>query len=99
MPFQIEFEKRHIYQSLKPGITLDAILRYGNREQLCATKIDTGSEVCLFARTIADFLEIDVEHGYQETFLTLAGSVVAYAHEIELETLARLYPFFRGRNA
>lgn len=50
-------------------------------------KIDTGAQVCLFARTLADFLAIDVQSGYRETFSTLAGSLVAYAHEIDLETL------------
>lgn len=87
MSVQIEFQKKHSYESLKTGITIDVILHYGNREQLCAAKIDTGAQVCLFARTLADFLAIDVESGYRETFSTLAGSLVAYAHEIDLETL------------
>jgi|GEM_PF-490072 len=87
MTFQIDFQKKEIYKSLETGITIDAILRYGNLETICHAKIDTGSQVCLFERGAAEYLEIDVESGYKENFSTLAGVVVAYAHEIELETL------------
>lgn len=87
MAFPINFQKKQSYESLKTGITIDAMLRYGNREYLCSAKVDTGSEVCLFTRTIADFLEIDVESGYRDKFSTLGGGIVGYAHQIELETL------------
>ena len=87
MSFQIEFQKKEIYPSVKAGITINAILRYGNREQVCPAKVDTGAEFCLFNRTLADSLAIDVESGYREKFSTLGGGVFAYAHEIELETL------------
>lgn len=87
MPYQFEFEKKEIYQSLKTGITIDAILRYGNRRYDCSAKIDTGSDACLFEREIADILEIDVENGYREKFGTLTSGLIAYQHDIELETL------------
>jgi hypothetical protein len=50
-------------------------------------KIDTGSQICMFEREIADYLEIDVESGFREKFSTLGGGVFGYAHQIELETL------------
>ena len=78
MSFSIEFQKKENFDSLENGITIDAILRYGSREQICPAKVDTGSEVCLFARTLADSLEIDVESGYRERFETLAGGLFAY---------------------
>jgi len=87
MSFTIEFQKKETYQSLDAGITINVILRYGNREQPCPAKVDTGAEFCLFNRTLADALEIDVESGFREKFSTLGGGIVAYAHEIELETL------------
>ncbi len=87
MGYAIEFEKKKTYDSLKTGITLDVILRYANLDQPCPAKIDTGSEVCLFSRTLADFLEIDIESGYREVFSTLAGDLIGFQHEIELETL------------
>lgn len=87
MSFQIEFEKKHIFESLKSGISVNVVLYNGNRERLSAAKIDTGSEVCLFARSIADFLEIETEKGFRQNFSTLSGGIVAYAHQLEIETL------------
>ncbi len=62
-------------------------MRYGYLETFCLAKVDTGAEFCLFERTFADSLEIDVENGYREKFSTLGGGLSAYGHEIELETL------------
>lgn len=53
MSFQIGLQKRGIYKSLETGITIEAILRYGNIETFCDAKIDTGSEVRLFGRDFA----------------------------------------------
>lgn len=87
MAFQIDFQRKETYKSLETGITIDAVLRYGSLETPCKAKIDTGSQICLFARTLADSLAIDVESGFQENFSTLGGGITAYAHEVELETL------------
>jgi len=87
MTFPIEFQKKENYQSLKTGITIEAVLRYGYLETFCLAKVDTGAEFCLFERTFADSLEIDVENGYRENFSTLGGGLSAYGHEIEIETL------------
>lgn len=100
MAFLIEFQKKSPYKSLATGITIETVLRYGELETICDAKVDTGSQVCLFGRSFADSLEIDVERGYREVFSTLAGSVVAYAHEIELETLGlrlQSYVYFAER--
>lgn len=102
MAFQVEYQKKSRYESLATGIRIEAILRYGGLETVCAAKIDTGSQVCLFGRTFADSLEIDVESGYREVFSTLAGSVVAYAHPVELETLGlsfQSYVYFAESHA
>ncbi len=87
MSFPIEFQKKTIYPSLDIGITIDTILRYGNLQTECSAKVDTGAQSCIFERGVADALEIDVESGYREKFSTLGGGIIAYAHEIELETL------------
>ncbi len=87
MAFPVEYQRRATYESLASGITIEAILRYGNLETACEAKVDTGSQVCLFGRSFADALDIDVESGYREVFSTLAGGLVAYGHEVELETL------------
>lgn len=87
MSFQIDFEKKVNYESIRTGITIDAVLRYGESEVICPAKVDTGSEFCLFARTFADALDIELESGYRENFSTLGGGIIGYAHQIELETL------------
>ena len=87
MAFQLEYQKKSRYESLDTGITIEAVLRSGGLETICAAKIDTGAQVCLFGRSFADSLEIEVERSYREVFSTLTGSVVAYAHQVELETL------------
>ena len=87
MSFTIEFQKKETYQSLDAGIAINVTLRYGNREQPCPAKVDTGAEFCLFNRTLTDALEIDVESGFRQKFSTLGGGIFAYGHEVELETL------------
>ncbi len=87
MSFSLEFLKKEIYDSLKTGINIEAVLRSGSLQERCFAKIDSGAEVCLFQREIGESLEIDIESGYREKFETLAGDLFAYQHEIELETL------------
>ncbi|MEK7831496.1 MAG: aspartyl protease family protein [Acidobacteriota bacterium] len=87
MTWQVEYQRKACYQSLSHGITIETILRYGGLETSCNAKVDTGAEVCLFERSVADTLDIEVENGYRERFSTLAGGVVGYAHPIELETV------------
>lgn len=87
MTFSIDFQKKENYKSLEAGITIGAILRYADAETACEAKVDTGSQFCLFRGILADALEIDVESGYRQNFSTLGGGIVAYAHQIELETL------------
>ena len=87
MTYHVEFRRKTNYKSLAQGITIEAILRFGGLETRCNAKVDTGAEVCLFERSIADTLDIEVESGYRERFSTLAGGVFGYAHPVELETV------------
>lgn len=87
MTYPVEFQRKTPYKSLAQGITIEAILRSGGLETSCNAKVDTGAEVCLFERTVADTLDIEVESGYRERFSTLVGNVVGYAHPVELETV------------
>ncbi len=66
MAFQIDFQAKETYQLLEAAITIGAVLRRGNSEVFCNAKIDTGSQVCLFTRILADSLEIDVESGFRD---------------------------------
>ncbi len=79
---------------LKLGITIKATLRLGDASTICGAKIDTGSEFCLFGREFAEELEIEVESRYKKNLSTLAGSLSAYGHSIELETLGLKFDTF-----
>lgn len=39
----LTFDKTHYYNTLKPGITLTAILHYGQASVECEARLDTGS--------------------------------------------------------
>ena len=85
--YQLNFQKKAEFDSLETGITIKAILRYGDAETACLAKVDTGAEICLFTREVGEFLEIDIESGYKKRLSTLAGGLSAFGHTVELETL------------
>ncbi len=87
MSFQFTFRKRQTYNPLEGGITIDALLKCGGRQYECRAKVDTGAEVCLFAREVGELLGLDIEQGLHKELRTLAGSLTAYGHEVTLETL------------
>jgi hypothetical protein len=87
VPYQLTFQQRFRYDSLKQGITLDVTLARGSESAVCAAKVDTGAQLCLFEREIAEGLEIDVEHGFRVEIGTLAGTLVAFGHEITLQSM------------
>jgi len=87
VPYSLAFQQRFRYDSLEQGITLDVVLSRGQEYAVCAAKIDTGAQFCLFEREIAEGLGIEVERGWRVEIGTLAGSLVAFGHEISLETM------------
>jgi hypothetical protein len=87
MPYQLSFAIRETYDTRLDGITIEARLGLGANSVICQAKIDTGGQVCLFMREIADTLGIDVETGHRRVFNTLAGSLMAYGHTVSLTTL------------
>ncbi len=88
MNYQIEYAVKQIYDSRKVGITIKTILRRNDLSVAFNAKIDTGAEFCLFARELGEELDIDVESGERKNLSTLAGSLSAFGHYVELETLA-----------
>ena len=85
--YQLSFQKKEQYDSLKSGITIEVILRRADVETICSAKVDTGSDICLFEREIGEYLKIDIESGHKKRLSTLAGGLWAFGHSIELETL------------
>jgi hypothetical protein len=87
MSFQLNFSRRHQYEDSDEGIPLLVILQFGGVETECDAKVDPGAQYCLFSREVAEQLGLDVESGVKSSFRTLAGSLVAYGHEVRLITL------------
>jgi hypothetical protein len=62
-------------------------LRVGNQKVELIARLDTGAAHCIFERRYGEELELDVESGLPQRFRTMAGSFVAYQHEVILHTL------------
>jgi hypothetical protein len=82
----IEFAASCRYPSAD-GIEVPVKLGVGEqRIELIAT-LDTGAAHCIFERRYAEELGLDVESGRAQRFRTMAGSFVAYEHEVTIHTL------------
>lgn len=87
MSHQLTFATRETYDTRLEGITIEACLVLGTQSVTCQVKIDTGGQVCLFMREIAETLGLAIETGHRRVFNTLAGSLPAYGHSVTLRTL------------
>jgi predicted aspartyl protease len=87
MAHQLNFGLTHKYDSAKGGIVIPVSLILDEKIIECQAKVDTGAEHCLFARSYADQLGLDVESGHQMEMGTLTASFTAFGHVITLQTL------------
>ena len=83
----INFEKTHNYSTLKPGISLTAILHHGQESIECEARLDTGSSHCIFKRAHGELLGLDIESTAAEKIATVTGSFQAHPHTITIEAL------------
>ncbi|HEX8567575.1 MAG TPA: aspartyl protease family protein [Pyrinomonadaceae bacterium] len=83
----ISFDRTFFYNTLKTGITVSVILSCGDISTDFEAKVDTGSSYCVFERTQAERLEIDVESGAPLRISTATGSFGAFGHELRLSVL------------
>jgi aspartyl protease len=86
MPLSLTFEASHRYASTD-GIDIPIELRVGNQRVELIARLDTGAAHCIFDRRYGEELGLDVESGRPQRFRTMAGSFVAYEHEVTLHTL------------
>lgn len=87
MSHQINFTHLYRYETQKSGIAIPVILLTGERLVDGWAKIDTGAEYCLFERSYADRLGLDLLSGHKISMATLTGRFAAFGHEITLMTL------------
>lgn len=50
-------------------------------------KLDTGSDYCIFRRTHAELLELDVESGVRQMMATATGTFPTWGHEVTITVL------------
>ncbi|MBM3765936.1 MAG: hypothetical protein FJW32_11140 [Acidobacteria bacterium] len=83
----LDFEVVHQYGSLAAGIEVPVKLEVGDRRFAVNAKLDTGAAFCIFDRSHAEMLGLDIEAGQLMSFRTAAGHFRAYGHEVNLKTL------------
>ncbi len=99
---QFEFEYQFNYRPLffqaggqklltPPLPVIEVALSHNEAVTTDFALIDSGSTFSIFTREIADELAIEVLQGRVQKLSTLGGSLLAYAHEIDLEITPNLH--------
>jgi hypothetical protein len=86
MNFQLSFRQRQRYALRDGKPSLRAILTRGEISAACEAYIDSGATVCLFQRELADNLGLSLFSGERVRLSTLTGPIIAYGHEVRLQT-------------
>lgn len=87
MSESITYDKTHYYNTLKPGISLTAILHHGQESVECEASLDTGSSHCIFKRAHGELLGLEIESTAAENIATVTGSFKAHLHTVTIEVL------------
>lgn len=82
--YPINFEKLHLYDSGKVGISVEVSLKSGDLTSEFTAKIDTGATACIFNRASGERLGIEIETGEPQRFSTTTGSFLTYGHFVTL---------------
>ena len=86
MALSIEFTTSRRYASAD-GIEIPVELSVGNQRVELLARLDTGAANCIFERRYAEALGLEVESGRAQRFRSMAGSFMAYEHELPIHTL------------
>jgi Aspartyl protease len=84
---RLSFSVRQSYSEDSNGISVEVSLRSNGLELRIMAKVDTGSHFCIFARDIAEALDIDVESGIPQRIRTANGSFDTFGHELTCSVL------------
>ena len=76
-----------LYDYGTDAIIIPVILRLGNAAARTDAYLDTGATFCVFKRSLAEPLGLEVETGEPLRLSTVTGSFDAYGHMLTLETL------------
>jgi hypothetical protein len=90
LAFVLSFSRAHKYAG-QPGrdeaIVLPVVLRVGEQQVNLVANLDTGASYCLFERSYAEALGLEVDPGVPKVFVTANSHFEAYGHEVTLNTL------------
>jgi predicted aspartyl protease len=87
LALRISFAKRYSYAGPGDAISLPVLLRSGQETITLVANLDTGAAYCVFERSYAEALGIDVERGVPMSFATANSCLQAYGHEVTIGTL------------
>jgi predicted aspartyl protease len=87
LAFNISFAKRHSYAGSADSITLPVVLSVGQERVELIAGLDTGAAYCVFQRTYAQALGLEVERGVPMSFATANSRFQAFGHEVTISTL------------
>ena len=82
--YQLNFENLINYDSGRRGISVDVRIEFSDAATKIEAKIDTGSESCIFARSVGEQLGLDIEAGELSVFGTVTGTFRTYGHWVTL---------------
>ena len=95
MSESLEFAKTYNYDTLKTGISLPVILQSGETLLEINAKLDTGASHCIFERSHAELLNLNIESGEP----TIIGTATGKFHAFELSNNADNFRFELGSDS
>jgi predicted aspartyl protease len=87
LAFRISLAKRYSYAGPGDAISLPVVLRSGQETITLVANLDTGAAYCVFERSYAEALGIEVERGVPMSFATTNSHFEAFGHEVTISTL------------
>ncbi len=82
----LDFDLQYRYDLTPSGIVVPVELVFADQRIAFPARLDTGSSDCIFDRSFAELLGINVESGYQRNYRTVAGTFSAFGHDVTLRT-------------
>ena len=78
---------RHSYDTTQTGITIPVELTDGSKVVQINPKLDTGASFCIFERTYAEMLGLNVEDGSPVLVSTANSTFQAFGHRLSMTAL------------
>ncbi|HXG68647.1 MAG TPA: aspartyl protease family protein [Blastocatellia bacterium] len=87
MAHTFHFRSQHRYDTTKTGIAIPVELLFGPKSVQLDARLDTGASFCIFARSYAELLGIDIESGTPEYVSTANSTLQVFGHWLTVMAL------------